>query len=255
MSNVNYQMSNVKGAGNRLKALFILLLALWLTASTALVLVVTWNNPIAHAVVGMGTGLIVLWVFLGGGLMFLLRDPIHRFVQRIPLQWQVKFVLLATLMALIEEAVTTTMTNLAPLFGVKIGEAYITASANYLDVVLHHSVIVFVPMFVAWAVLLRWWNFSPFWVFVLFGLTGLMAEAGTFGAQHLSEFALWIFVYGLMVFLPAYTLPAERGAQPARWYHAIAAVLLPFMLAIPVAVLVGLLDPAHPDIHFPPIQG
>lgn len=237
------------------KALFILLLALWLIAITSLVLASVWGNPVMRAVLGMGIGLIVLWIFLGGTLMILLRDPVRRLVRRIPIQWQVKFVLFATLMALIEEAVTTTMTNLAPLFGVKVGEAYITASANYLDVVLRHSVIVFVPMFVAWAVLLRWWDISPFWVFVLFGLTGLMAEAGTFGAQHLSEFALWIFVYGLMVYLPAYTLPAERGARPARWYHAIPALLLPFVFAIPVAVLIGLLDPAHPSIHFPPIQG
>ena len=34
-------------------------------------------------------------------------------------------------LALVEEAIATTMTNLAPLFGVRIGEAYITdASGN-----------------------------------------------------------------------------------------------------------------------------
>lgn len=54
--------------------------------------------------------------------------------------WKKKFVVFATVLALIEEAITTTMTNLAPLFGVEIGEAYITASTNYVDVVLFHSV-------------------------------------------------------------------------------------------------------------------
>jgi len=172
----------------------------------------------------------------------------------LPGRWQVKFVLLATLLALTEEAITVTMTNLAPMFGVPVGAAYITASANYLDVILHHSVVVFVPMFIAWAVLLRWWGFSPFWVFLLFGLTGLLAEAGTFGWGHLSEFALWIFVYGLMVYLPAHSLPALRGARPARWYHAPLAVLLPFAFALPWALVIGLFSPNHPDIHFPPIQ-
>ena len=39
------------------------------------------------------------------------------------------------------------MTNCAPLFGVEMGEVYITASGNDMDVVLFHSVVVFVPQF------------------------------------------------------------------------------------------------------------
>lgn len=70
--------------------------------------------------------------------------------------WQVKFILLGIIaMTLLEEAITTFMTNLAPFFGVKVGEAYITACTNYLDVVLLHSVIVFVPWFIAWAWILK----------------------------------------------------------------------------------------------------
>jgi hypothetical protein len=34
-----------------------------------------------------------------------------------------KFIVMATVLALTEEAITTTMTNLAPLFGVKVGLA------------------------------------------------------------------------------------------------------------------------------------
>jgi len=44
-----------------------------------------------------------------------------------------KFILMATVLALIEEATTTTMTNLARLFGVKVVQACITASTNYLE--------------------------------------------------------------------------------------------------------------------------
>jgi hypothetical protein len=236
------------------KTIFLLLLANWLVISTAVVAVFTWSDRVARAVIGMGIGLIVLWVFAGGALMIALRDPLRRLVRRIRLPWQVTFVLFATLLAMLEEAITTGMTNLAPLFGVHPGQAYITASANYFDVILRHSVVVFVPMFVAWAIMLRWWNFSPFRVFLFFGLTGLLAEAGTFGAQNLTQFALWIFVYGLMVYLPAYSIPVERGARPARWWHAVPAMLLPFVFAIPVAVALGLLDPTHPSIHFLPLQ-
>ena len=54
---------------------------------------------------------------------------------------------------MLDEVVTTTMTNCAPLFGMKLGEVYITASSNYLDVILRDSVVVFVPMFVGRAFL------------------------------------------------------------------------------------------------------
>ena len=39
------------------------------------------------------------------------------------LDWRIKFVLFATVLALIEEAIAVSMTNLAPFFGVKVGEA------------------------------------------------------------------------------------------------------------------------------------
>lgn len=87
------------------------------------------------------------------------------------------FVAMATLPALLEEAITMGMTGLAPLFGVPVGAASITASANCLDVVCLHSVAVFAPMFAAWAILL-----------------------------HRVD-----FVYGRMVYLPVDCLPAARG--------------------------------------------
>lgn len=238
----------------RLKRAFILLLGIWLVLTTTLVHVATAEDKFFRAVISMGLGLIAVWVLLGGSLMYIFRELVKAVVLKIPLHWQVKFVLFATLLAMTEEAVTTFMTNLAPMFGVKIGEAYITASANYFDVILHHSVIVFVPWFIAWAWLLKHYDFSPFWVFLLTGLSGLFAESLTFGWEHLSEFALWIFVYGLMVYLPAYTIPAERGAQRPKPWHGVLAVFLPLTVGIPWAALVDLAFPNHPHIHFPPIQ-
>ncbi len=231
----------------------IVVLAGWLALSTTAVLVVmlVGGGPNSRAVILMGTGLVVLWVGVCGVLMYRLRDRVRSLARAAPVDWRVTFVAMATLLALVEEAITTGMTNLAPLFGVPLGAAYITASANYLDVVCLHSVVVFVPMFVAWAAMLRRVDFSPNAVFILFGLTGTLAEAGFGGAKAFAEAGMWIFVYGLMVYLPAYCAPDARGGRPPRWWHYPLAVVLPFVFAIPVAAVIGALHPV--SIHFPPI--
>ena len=229
------------------------MLGIWLAISTSVVLLValTAMGPNSRAVILMGAGLILLWVALGGSLMFTFRNRIREVVLGMRGDWRVKFVLFATLLALLEEAVTVTMTNLAPMFGVPVGAAYITASANYLDVVALHSAVVIIPMFIGWAFLLSRWIFSPAQVFLLFGLTGTLAEVSFGGIQQLAQIAMWTFVYGLMVFLPAYCTPAERGAKPVRWWHFPLAVVLPIVFSVPVAVVVGTLHPT--PIHFPPI--
>jgi len=139
---------------------------------------------------------------------------------------------------------------------VPVGKAYITASANYLDVVCFHSVIVFVPWFVGWAWMLSRWDFHPTMVLLIFGLTGTFAETG-FLPQKLGEIGMWVFVYGLMIYLPAYSLPPTRGARPPRWWHYPLAVFLPFLFMV-LLLPFGLVKPyLHPDpssIHFPPIQ-
>jgi hypothetical protein len=101
-----------------------------------------------------------------------------------------------------------------------VGAAYITASADYPDAVCLHSVVGFVPMFVAWALMLRRVDFSPNAVFLLFDLTGTLAEAGF-------------------------------GGRSPRWWHFPLAVVLPFAFTIPVAAVIGLLHPVR--LHFPPI--
>jgi hypothetical protein len=226
---------------------------MWLILSTAAVaaLALLGAPPNTRAVMLMGAGLVVLWVVLGGSLQWLIRNPLRTLVRTVRIGGSLKFVLLATLLALAEEAITTLMTNLAPLFGVPSGSAYITASGNYLDVVCLHSVVVFVPMFAGWAFLLQRRDFSPNAVFLLFGLTGLIVEVMFGGPQALLEFGLWIFVYGLMVYLPAYTLRADRGAKKPEWWMYPAAVFLPLLFAIPVAAVVGIAHPVR--IHFPVI--
>jgi hypothetical protein len=232
----------------------IIALAVWTAISTTLVFifVMRGGTPAERAVICMGAGLVLLWIVLAGSLMRIYRDRIKAVALAVPLGWKAKFILFATLLALIEEVITTTMTNMAPIFGVPVGAAYITASANYFDVVLGHSVIVFVPMFVAWAWLLSRWNFHPNAVFLLFGLTGTLAEAGTFGARNLAQVGFWTFVYGLMVYLPAYTLPQRSEIKTPKASHYLLAVFLPFLFAAPVAGVVGYLHPVK--IHFPPLN-
>ena len=235
---------------------FVIGLAIWLFLSTAVIRVAVSRSRVASAVLDMGIGVILLWIVVGGLLMVRFRDPIARYVQGLRGDWRVKFVLFATLLALVEEAITTALTNMAPLFGVRIGQAYITASTNYWDVVGLHSVVIFVSLFVGWAWLLSRYDFSPFAVFVLFGLTGTLAETST-GPQHLREFGFWIFVYGLMVYLPACSLPVRPGARPPRPWHYALAVFAPFVFLIlfPLGFVVHLFFPHHPNVHFPPIRG
>ena len=241
---------------NRWQTVFVVMLASWLLVTMTLVTIATWTHPHLRATLAMAWGLIGLWVVLGGTLMRRFRDPVRSAVLAIHLDWRLKFILFATLLILIEEAITTTMTNLAPWFGVKIGEAYITASTNYWDVIGLHSVVVIAPMFVGWALILWRYDFSSFEVFLLFGMTGTLAEC-SFGWKHLGEFAMWIFIYGLMVYLPAYCLPAERKKRPPKWWHYPLAVVAPFVCIplVPLPLVAGLLYPHHPSLHFPPIAG
>lgn len=228
----------------------------WLLFSTTVVLLLSWSNPVHRAVLLMASGLILFWVLICGSLMVRFREPITAWVQGLRVDWRLRFVLFSTLLAMVEEAITTGMTNLAPQFGVKIGQAYITASANYFDVVCLHSVVVLVSLFVGWAAILNFYKFTAFEVFILFGISGTIAEMCFGGPQHILEYAMWSFVYGLMVWLPTRSVPQDRAAKtPKNWLYP-AAVIIPFffLLLFPLSAVVGLAYPSHPSVHFPPIK-
>ncbi|WKZ37103.1 MAG: hypothetical protein QY332_04080 [Anaerolineales bacterium] len=229
------------------------ILAIWTVLSQLFLLLIftLFLGPNSRAVMLMATGLMVLWIMAGGTLMWMFREPIREWVLKAGLNWVVKFVLFCILLALFEEAIAVFMTNLAPLFGVPVGAAYITASTNYFDVVIFHSVMVFIPMFIVWAFLLSRWSFSHTSVFLLFGLTGFLSEAIFAGTFDLARAPFWIFIYGLMIWLPAYSLPVRKRAKPPRWWVYPLALFAPFFLAVPLAILVSSLHPV--SIHFPPI--
>jgi hypothetical protein len=188
-------------------------------------------GPDQKAIIIMALGLILIWIVIIGGLMVRFKDPIRGL--------------------LLEEGVTVTMTNLAPLFGSQVGGAFITASANYLHTVLFHSVIVFIPMFLVWTVLLHFFELPPLHVFLLFGLTGSIAEMSMSPTNILAGF--WFFVYGLMIYLPAYCLPGDRSASQPKWWAyplAVTAPLLSPILLLPVTPLLRYLWRVMDPIFF-----
>jgi hypothetical protein len=244
------------GTTRRQRAFVLILLAIVILIS-AFLTVSTWHQPHHRAVFAMAWGLILFWIIGFGFVMWRWRELWCRLAAKAPLPWFVKFAVGCILLAMLEEGVTTSMTNCAPLFGVNLGEAYITASTNYLDVILRHSVVVFVPMFIGWGVLLKYWRFSPFEVFLLWGITGTFLEFAYSGYQGLPNFPFWILVYGPMVWLPAYFASSRRPAKrPKWWFYPLAVILPPLFLPLDLLIAPWLwLGGKHPDIHFPPITG
>ena len=206
-----------------------------------------------HGIARMATGLLVIWVLLGGACMVLARHRIRRMVRAIPLDERLKFTIFAILLAGLEEVVTVSMTNLAPLFGAAEGEAYITASANYFDVILFHSVVVFIPYFIVLALILHRWAFSPFVVFLSFGVVGTACEAIFAGNPGVFvSFPIWAFVYGLMVWLPTFCMD-NRTARPVGSAASLLLAPAVFLLALPmIAAIAWVITVAlgHPGMHF-----
>lgn len=114
------------------------------------VILVGSHDPRARAIILMGASLVFFWCLVGGSLTLRYRNRLRDWMLHLPLRWEWRFLLLATALALVEEAITTTLTNLAPELGSQIGVAYITASNNYLIVVAFSSVVLFVPEFAGW---------------------------------------------------------------------------------------------------------
>ncbi len=191
------------------------------------------------ALLSMSLGLIVLWIFIGGSIMRLIREPLRLKMQRKPDKRVLRFFLFAILLACLEEVITTGMTNTAPLWGFSPYKVFITGSPNYFEVIFVHSVIVFLPSFLVWAVLLEKYTFHPNWVLILYGFTGLIFEGIAFGFQYiLFSFSFWGLVYGLIVYLPAYCVPKSRQRKKPTILIYLLAIILPVLVTIPMALVV-----------------
>jgi hypothetical protein len=215
--------------------------AVWLVAFHALFMIamLSVGDPYGIAIMGMGTGLLVIWVVIGGLIQRRVREPLRLRMRDNPGRPVLKFFLFATLMVCLEEAVTTAMTNTAPLYGFSPYEAFITASPNYLEVIALHSVVVFLPHYLVWGLLLKRYQFHPAWVVILYGLTGLLCEGIAFGwEQNLPMFAFWTFVYGLIVYLPAYAINFGDDRKRPGVGAYVLALVGPFLMSIPWTLLV-----------------
>jgi len=194
----------------------------------------TQSDPVSHAIAGMALGLLVFWMLIAAGIQRLIRDKLPQIQDNILL----KFTILATVLALIEEAITTTMTNLArPVWHVSPQDAHITASTNYFEVVLLNSVIVFIPMFLYWGYMLQRYDFHHLWVYLLFGITGTLAETLSFGPSNLLSIGFWLNIYGLIVYLPAYLIKDQDRSKPPRYLY-LGSIFLPLIVALPVVIVV-----------------
>lgn len=203
----------------------------------------------SRAIILMASGLWLIWVLGFGMASWRLRDRARLLFEKVPGRPYLKFFLFAFGLLLLEESVTTTMTNLAPMLGSRIGEAYITGSANYLEVVMWHSVVVLWPAYAAWALVLRKVDFHPNAVFLFYGLQGVTAEAMHSGPAQILAFPFWTFVYGLMVYLPAWCVHGTGDRPQAKGRHYVAVYLLTLLITLPVALMVLKLRP--PTAGFP----
>ena len=199
----------------------------------------------------MAATLFFVWVIVGGYVQTRFQKSIWGEITALRKSSILSFTLAASILALAEEAVAVTITNLAPLYGVSLGEAYITASSNYFTVVFFHSVIVFVPMFVTLGWLLKRYDISPFKTFLLFGLVGVFAEIMFAGPQAILNAPFWILVYGLMVYLPAHFFMQCERRKLSPFLYPLLIPLIAFS-AIATAWIPTVLD--VPKTHFAPIE-
>ncbi len=209
------------------------------------------EKPTLQATILMGVTLFFVWVIVGGYTQLHFRKKYFEKITALQKSSILSFTLAASILALIEEAVAVTITNLAPLYGVRLGEAYITASSNYFTVVFFHSVIVFVPMFVTLGWLLKRYTISPFKAFLLFGLVGVFAETMFAGPQAILNAPFWILVYGLMVYLPAHFFIQRERRKFSPFLYPLLIPLIAFS-AIATAWIPAVLD--MPKTHFAPIE-
>ena len=208
-----------------------------------LLLFISTNSEVdknSKAILFMGFfALWIFWIGIFGTLMHIFRDKIKNFIEKFNNYWKITFILFCTSLALIEEIITVTTTNLYWLFGGEYGKAYITASNNYFEVIFLHSVIVFWPSYLFWSWWLSKYDFHYNWVFLLYGISGVFSEMTLVGFQAIIASGMWIHVYGLFIYLPAYCIPKNREVIKPSWYHYLLTQILPIFFQLPIILLVS----------------
>ncbi|MFN8611599.1 MAG: hypothetical protein U0931_28905 [Vulcanimicrobiota bacterium] len=205
----------------------------------------------------MGFFHVLVWVVLCGGLMARHRQVLCLSLGRWRSHPALALVLSSLSLACLEEAIACLATNLHGPFGDPTGRVYITASANLLDLIFFHSVVVIFPLLLAWAALLRRYAFSVSRFTLIFGAQGALAEVAFAGMQP-ALFPTWLLVYSLMVWIPyrAYfsAFDAQRERIPPGVVQQLAAPIMTQLAGILFTLVFlmishGLLK--HPLSHYP----
>ena len=180
------------------KTIFFLALCMMLVTGFLTLLVL--NDPVKLISVLELWSLIFFWVFLCGSLMYFLRNTFTKYYSRIRLPIWIKFTVFSTTFALIEEAIAVSINN----YFYQSGVHGLTASTNYWEVISKHSIIALLPVFLIFSFYIQKFKPSPYKAFLYFGVIGTLAETTIGGFLSLLQFGMWIFVYGLMIYLPAH---------------------------------------------------
>ncbi|TVP93786.1 MAG: hypothetical protein EA374_08520 [Acholeplasmatales bacterium] len=188
------------------------------------------------AIVTMALGLLVIWGVLLGLVQKKFMQSRSLVVVSSP-RFVIYMMLLMTGLACMAEVVSVTMTNTAYLWSLSPYEAYITASPNYIEVVTRHSVIVFLPQFLAITLLHHRYQYKGFAWFVMYGLIGYVNEWLAFGeAASWVSIPFWMIIYGWIVYLPTHWLRPDKARIKVRIYHYGAALFVPLAFSIPWAL-------------------
>lgn len=218
---------------------FLILIGVYSIAFLSLVYVDVLNNWDANglAIMKMSIFLSFLWIIIWGTFQYFFKDIVRKMINMTEKKWKKKFFVLCIILVWIEEAIAVTMTNNVVQFWWEPWKAFITASTNYFEVIFLHSIIVFIPMFYAWILLLKKYDFSTAQVLFFFWISWIIWEIFMNPIALISWF--WIFIYGLMIALPVYCLPKRNLRKPwFTWY--VWALILPTLFSLP-AVWIALI--------------
>ena len=179
----------------------IIWLGVWLVFSTSVLTFLVRDNMLQLTAVKMLWCLIIFWVFVCGSLIYLFRNLFWKYYLKISWPFSIRFTVFATIFFLIEEFMAVSINNY--FYPVTKGVVMLTASTNYWEVVSQHSVVIFIPILIIFSLFIKFFKLNPQKSFLYFGIIGTLAEISIGGVMSLLEFAMWIFVYGLMVYLPS----------------------------------------------------
>lgn len=206
-------------------------------------LVALATGPVERSAIVMQWGVFLSWVYIIAPLLGRKGLPfLKQRLSRFTLGPKRLFFVFALVFALTEEALAVLWNNSVPSFFGQAVEPVLTASTNYFEVILLHSVVVFLPLFLVWAYLLERGKYSPREAYLYFGITGVLAEyIFNPGVLALLAGGFWILIYGSMVYYPArFVFGKEEGGLHVSWRRAVVAVFLPLLASVPLAILIDI---------------